>query len=154
VAASPTLEELSTKTQEAYNLASASMGRQDMLAGNLADVRDTVKRIEKAQEKTEAWQRKTETWQNITDNRLDHMEDSLLGIHGDIAKLNHKYDGISKRVGELNTKYERLDQKVDGLDKKVGLLTDDVGELKAGQVELRDMVATLLARSEGVDNRN
>jgi chromosome segregation ATPase len=188
VAASAQLEE---RVEVLEGQISGSMGRQDMLAGNLIEVRETVMDIKTTVDRLEVSQRDMQAWQKITDMRLDRMEEDIVEINGNVTKLNHKYDGLSKKVGDLNTKYERLDKKVDrldkrvdgldkkvdGLDKKVdglgervdglgervdglgrqveglgsqfGVLSDDVGGLKAGQIELRDMVATLLARSEG-----
>jgi archaellum component FlaC len=155
VAASAQLEH---RVEVLEAMASASAGRQNMLAGNLTEVRDTVKGIERMVGRLEVSQRDARTWQKITDHRLDRIEEDVFDIKGNVEKLNKKYEGLSKKVGDLNTKYERLDQKVDGLDKrvegldqKVDLLGEDVGGVKAGQMELRDMVATLLARSEGVE---
>lgn len=153
-------------------MASASSGRQDMLAGVLTETRNRVKQlnvqVERLADQQEIGHRDARGWRNITDRRLDRVEEDILDINSGITKLNSKYDGLRKEVNGLNTKYERLDSKVDGLDKKVdgldkkvdvldkkvGVLTDDVGGLKAGQIELRDMVATLLARSEGAGNQN
>jgi archaellum component FlaC len=142
-------------------MVSASSGRQDILAGNLIEVRDMVGRLEDAQ-------RETRAWQHITDKRLDRIEKRVVTISADVTSLKDRYDGLQDEVQGLNAKYAYIDKKVDSLDKKVdgldgkvdvldgkvGLLTEEVGGLKAGQIELRDMVATLLARSEGVGNPN
>jgi chromosome segregation ATPase len=149
-------------------MVSASSGRQDMLASNLIEVRDMVSRLEDAQ-------RETRAWQQITDKRLDRIGKRVVAISADVTSLNDRYEGLQDEVQGLNAKYAHLDKKVDALDKRVdaldkkvdvldkkvdvlagqvGLLTEEVGGLKAGQVELRDMVATLLARSEGVGNPN
>jgi chromosome segregation ATPase len=169
VAASAKLEE---RVEALEGKISGSTGRQDMFAGNLTEIRDTVKRTEATVDQLAESQRDTQAWQNITDNRQKSMGKDILGIKSDVAKLNLNYDDLSTRVGDLNTKYERLDRKVERLDKKVGgldrkvgdldqkvevlgkqfgVLAEDVGGLTAGQIELRDMVATLLARSEGVE---
>jgi hypothetical protein len=63
---------------------------------------------------------------------------------------------LELRMNEHDTLSARLERKVDGLVSDVSVLKTDVSVLKtdvsgikAGQIELRDMVATLLARSEG-----
>jgi hypothetical protein len=58
------------------------------------------------------------------------------------ARLERKVDGLVSDVSVLKTDVSML--KTD-----VSVLKTDVSGIKAGQIELRDMVATLLARSEG-----
>src|SRR4051794_38775995 len=67
--------------REVEAMASASSGRQDMLAGNLRDVRDMVSRLEDAQ-------RETQTWQNITAKRLDIVGKRVVAISAGVTNLN------------------------------------------------------------------
>jgi hypothetical protein len=65
------------------------------------------------------------------------------------ARLERKVDGLVSDVSVLKTDVSVLKTDVSVLKTDVSMLKTDVSGIKAGQIELRDMVATLLARSEG-----
>ncbi|HEU5156387.1 MAG TPA: hypothetical protein VFU43_05275 [Streptosporangiaceae bacterium] len=95
--------------------------------------------------------KKAVTELNTKYERLDGKVDALGRAH---KALDGKVVALGGRVAAVEVKVDALEVKVDALDRKVDVLTEEVGGLKAGQIELRDMVATLLARSEGIGHPN
>ena len=68
------------------------------------------------------------------------------------ARFERKVDGLVSDVSVLKSDVSVLKTDVSVLKADVSeipLMRADIRRIEAGQIELRDMVATLLARSEG-----
>jgi hypothetical protein len=69
---------------------------------------------------------------------MSYIEERVSTVETDIAE-------IKDRLGVL----ERL---VGGIEKNTAVMRDDIGELKAGQIEIGDLLARVVARLEGVNS--
>jgi hypothetical protein len=65
------------------------------------------------------------------EDRIDTVETDIADIKGDVATI---------RAGQA------------GMELKLNRVAEDVGELKAGQIEIRDLLARVVARLEGVSS--
>jgi hypothetical protein len=60
-------------------------------------------------------------------------------------------DTVEDGIGEIKDRLGVLERSVGNIEKPQSLMRDDVADLKAGQIEIRDLLARVVARLEGVD---
>jgi hypothetical protein len=90
------------------------------------------------------------------EHRKEHerLDDKLDVLTCDMVDVKTRLGGVEVRLGKVETRLGGVEVRLD----KIEANTADLGEirarvalipeLQAGQIEIRDMVATLLARSE------
>jgi chromosome segregation ATPase len=83
----------------------------------------------------------------VLERRMNDHDD----VHG---RLELKVDRLVDDVTVLKSDVTVLKTDMAEVKTKIGMLSDDVGELKAGQVEIRDMVAKLLVKTERKTGRS
>jgi archaellum component FlaC len=76
-------------------------------------------------------------------------------ITRDMADVKTRLGGVETRLGGVETRLDGVETRLDGVETRLGRvevrldgLASDMNEVKAGQIEIRNMVATLLTRSE------
>ncbi|GAA3039490.1 hypothetical protein GCM10017559_79750 [Streptosporangium longisporum] len=76
---------------------------------------------------------------------MPYIEDRVSTVETDIAEIKTRLGGIETSVGLLQNSVANLEQTQ-------ATMRDDVADLKAGQIEIRDLLARVVARLEGVDS--
>jgi len=69
---------------------------------------------------------------------MPYIEERIDTVETDIAEIKDRLGVIERTLGTMEPKLNRV--------------TEDVAELKAGQIEIRDLLARVVARLEGVDS--
>ncbi|MEU8271246.1 hypothetical protein AB0B89_29315 [Sphaerisporangium sp. NPDC049002] len=67
---------------------------------------------------------------------MAYIEDRVSTVESDIAEIKEVLAGHTRSLTAL--------------ERNLSLVRDDVAELKAGQIEIRDLLARVVARLEGV----
>ncbi|WP_084959257.1 hypothetical protein [Thermoactinospora rubra] len=103
--------------------------------------------------------------QEVLSSQVGELTTRVDGLTTQVGELTTRVDGLTVQVGDLTTRVDGLTTRVDGLTVQVGELGDrmtvversvggmerslkqvqeDVAEIKAGHIELRNLVAGLV----------
>ncbi|MEU8203087.1 hypothetical protein [Streptosporangium sp. NPDC049046] len=64
--------------------------------------------------------------------------------------LEERVDTVETDSTEIKSRLGVLERSVGNIEKNTAVMRDDIAELKAGQIEIRDLLARVVARLEGV----
>ncbi|SDH32384.1 hypothetical protein SAMN05421505_11440 [Sinosporangium album] len=74
---------------------------------------------------------------------MPYIEDRVSTVEADIAEIKGDVGEIKDRIGVVERAVGNMELRLNRLDENVAALT-------AGQIEIRDLLARLVARAEGV----
>ncbi|MEU8383836.1 hypothetical protein [Streptosporangium sp. NPDC048865] len=64
--------------------------------------------------------------------------------------IERRTDTVATDISEIKDHLRAIERSADSIGRNIDVIRDDVDELKAGQVEIRDLLARVVARLEGV----
>lgn len=64
--------------------------------------------------------------------------------------IEERIDTVEHDIAEIKDRLGVIERAASGMETKLNRVAEDVAELKAGQIEVRDLLARIVARLEGV----
>jgi septal ring factor EnvC (AmiA/AmiB activator) len=74
---------------------------------------------------------------------MPYIEDRVATVEGDLSEIKETLAAHSEVLAGHT-------RSLTSLERNTALMRDDIAELKAGQIEIRDLLARVVARLEGV----
>jgi hypothetical protein len=64
--------------------------------------------------------------------------------------IEERVDTVETDIAEIKDRLGVLERSVASVEKNTGLMRDDIADLKAGQIEIHDLLARVVAKLDGV----
>ncbi|WP_283134898.1 hypothetical protein [Rhizohabitans arisaemae] len=110
----------------------------------IAETRDDIKEVVHGQKVLEVRLDRVELRLNRVEKRLDVVEQRL-------DRVEQRLDRVEQRLDRVEQRLEVVEYKLERVELRLEQVAADVDKLKAGQMEMRDMLAVLLARTESLE---
>ncbi|MFJ2033685.1 hypothetical protein [Streptosporangium sp. NPDC087985] len=68
-----------------------------------------------------------------------------------VPYLEERIDTVETDITEIKDRLGLLERSVGNIEKNTAVMRDDIAGLKAGQIEIRGLLARVVGRLEGVD---
>ncbi|GAA1070401.1 hypothetical protein [Nocardiopsis composta] len=77
------------------------------------------------------------------DARLNSIADGLMAHRREVAA---RFDRVDEQFGRVDEQFGRVDERFGRVDERFGRVEGELADLKAGQSEMREMLARIVAK--------